>query len=146
MKSDFDYNSVPYSFIHCFNSKCLQADNCLRYQVGLRVTSQRGVLTVVNPVRETSIDEKCPYFKSDTLQMFALGMIHLLDSVPHHDALIIRQQMLRHFGKTYFYRLWRKERFFSPDQQEYVRSLFLKRGISNPPVFDEYVEQYDWKT
>ena len=61
-----------------------------------------------------------------------------------NDAIAIKRQMLTYFGRTHFYRLWRKERLFSPEQQEYVRQLFLERGLQEAPVFDEYVEQYEW--
>ena len=71
-------------------------------------------------------------------------MTHLLAYIPHNDAIAIIRQMLTYFGRTHFYRLWRKERLFSPEQQEYVRQLFLERGLQEAPVFDEYVEQYEW--
>ena len=39
---------------------------------------------------------------------------------------------------------YRKERLLKPKEQEYIRQLFLKRGIKEEPVYDEYVEQYEW--
>ena len=144
MEPKFDYNSVPYNFPHCFNKQCSLADKCLRHQVALRMPSERGVVTIVNPSCTASVDASCPYFKADSTQTYALGMTHLLDHVPHNDALIIKQQLLKYFGRPLFYRFWRKERLFTPEQQEYIRELFQKRGICETPVFDEYVEQYEW--
>ena len=71
-------------------------------------------------------------------------MTNLLAYIPHNDAIAIKQEMLTYFGRTHFYRLWRKERLFTPEQQEYIRQLFLERGLQEAPVFDEYVEQYEW--
>ena len=29
-------------------------------------------------------------------------------------------------------------------EQESIRRIFLSRGITGQPVFDEYIDQYDW--
>ena len=49
MKSGFDYNTFPYSFIHCLNEQCLRGKDCLRRQMGLHIPAERGSVTVVNP-------------------------------------------------------------------------------------------------
>lgn len=144
MKPEFDYQLLPHAFAHCLNGQCERADGCLRRQATLRMPTERGIVTIVNPAHMTPAGEDCPYFKVDCPQRFARGMSHLLDQVPHSDAVAIKQQMLSNFGRTLFYRLWRKESLFSPDQQEYIRQLFLQRGLSSAPVFDEYVEMYEW--
>ena len=123
MNKDFDYNLLPYKFAHCMNGQCKQADKCLRSRAAQHIPIERKTVTFVNPAHTNPANEDCPYFKADQLQQFALGMTHLL---------------------AYIYRLWRKERLFSPEQQEYVRQLFLERGLQEAPVFDEYVEQYEW--
>jgi hypothetical protein len=33
----------------------------------------------------------------------------------------------------------------TPEQQDFIRKVFLEEGIEEEPVFDEYVEQYDWQ-
>lgn len=144
MKSEYDYQLLPETFAHCLNEQCERADGCLRRQAALRMPAERGIVTIVNPAHITPTGEDCSYFKADCLLRFARGITHLLDQVPHSDAVVIKQQLLSHFGRTHFYRFWRKERLLSPGQQEYIRQLFLKRGISGDPVFDEYVEQYEW--
>lgn len=144
MKPNFDYDSSPYNFAHCLNTDCLRAEACLRRQMALRIPLKRATVTVVNPAHTTPTGENCPNFKADSTLRFARGMTHLLDHVPHNDALLIKEHLLSYFGRTQYYRLWRKERLFSPDQQEYIRQLFRKRGLSEAPVFDEYVEVYDW--
>lgn len=144
MNKDFDYNLLPYRFVHCMNSRCKRADECLRFQAMQHIPAECKTVTIVNPGCMNPADEDCSFFKTDQLQRFALGMTDLLAYIPHNDAIVIKQQMLTYFGRTHFYRLWRKERLFTPEQQEYVRELFLQRGIQEAPVFDEYVEQYEW--
>lgn len=144
MKPDFDYSSSPSSFAHCMNKHCLRAKECLRYQMALRIPPERYTVTVVNPVHSSITEKNCSFFKPDCLILFARGITHLLERIPHNDAIAIKQQMLEHFGRTFFYRLWRKERLLNPCQQKYIQQLFIQRGIQEPPVFDEYIEQYEW--
>lgn len=144
MKPEFNYNSLPSGFANCFNEQCKRADKCLRRQAALHIPAEYKIISIVNPACIASTGEDCLYFKADNPQLFARGITCLLSSIPHSDAIAIKQQMLNHFGRTLFYRFWRKEHLFSPSQQEYVKQLFLQRGISEPPLFDEYIEQYEW--
>lgn len=82
-------------------------------------------------------------FVLDQPEQYARGITHLLDRVPHNDAVFIKQQMIAHFGQTNYYRFFRKERLVKPHEQKYIRQLFQKRGVTEEPVFDEYVEYYD---
>lgn len=144
MNTDFDYNLLPHNFAHCLNRQCKRADECLRSRAVSYIPAERKTVTIVNPIYADSAPEDCAYFKADQLLPFALGMTNLLAYIPHNDAVVIKQQMINYFGRSRFYRLWRKESLFSPDQQEYIRQLFLQRGLSETPVFDEYVQQYEW--
>ena len=144
MKPDFDYSLVPYNFVHCLHAQCPQATACLRHQVSLRIPSECEYIHIVNPGRITPVGENCPHFMPDQLRPFALGITHLLDSIPHSDAIVIKRQMVNHFKTHMYYRFYRKERFINPAGQEYIRQLFLDRGITDAPVYDEYVEQYEW--
>ena len=143
MSSDFDYTQFPYTFAHCLNSECLRAEQCLRQQVTLRMPKERGLVTVVNPNHVSPSGEDCKLFVLDQPEQYARGITHLLDRVPHNDAVFIKQQMIAHFGQTNYYRFFRKERLVKPHEQKYIRQLFQKRGVTEEPVFDEYVEYYD---
>lgn len=144
MKPDFDYNSVPYGFVHCLNGQCQRVATCLRHQVALRVPPECSFITILNPSHTAPHGEDCSCFLPDRLQSFALGITYLLDSIPHSDALIIKQQMIQYFNRATYYRCWRKERLIKPAEQEHIRRLFLHRGITESPVYDEFVEQYEW--
>ena len=144
MNKDFNYDLLPYKFAHCANSQCKRADECLRSKAMQHIPAERKTITLVSPAYANPGNGDCTFFKADRLQQFALGMTELLARIPHNDAVVIKQQMLTYFGRTHFYRLWRKERLFTPEQQKYVRQLFLQRGIQEAPQFDEYVEQYEW--
>lgn len=143
MSPDFDYSLFPYTFAHCLNGECLRADKCLRRQVALRMPKERGFVTVLNPKHVEPSGEDCTCFVPDQPQQYARGITHLLDRVPHNDAIIIKQQMINHFGQTNYYRFKRKERLVKPNEQAYIKRLFHNRGVTTEPVFDEYVEYYD---
>ena len=43
-----------------------------------------------------------------------------------------------------YYRFYRKEKYLSPEQQEYIRRIFRQKGITEEPAFDSYTEEYKW--
>ncbi len=59
-------------------------------------------------------------------------------------AVSIKREMIAELQRATYYRCWRKERLIKPEEQERIRQLFLKWGINEEPVYDEYVEQYEW--
>lgn len=144
MKPDFDYNSVPHGFIHCLNGQCPQANNCLRHQIALRIPSECKTITIINPSYASATDKQCSYFMPDRTLRFARGITHLLDNIPHRNAMHIKEKMIAHFNRTTYYRFWRKERLIHPKEQEYIRQLFHNQGITDDPAFDAYEERYDW--
>ena len=38
----------------------------------------------------------------------------------------------------------KKERLITPEEQNIIRLIFIRQGIHTDPLFDQYVEQYDW--
>ena len=60
-------------------------------------------------------------------------MEHLLDNIPYRQAKEIRREMREYFGTTHFYRLKRKERCFTPEDQLYVRDLLRQYNIEEEP-------------
>lgn len=144
MKPDFDYSGFPASFAHCFNEKCLRGDNCLRRQMALRIPKERASVQVINPgYLESVTGEGCRFFLLDEPQQFAKGITYLFDDLPLRKANIIKSQIMRHMGRTNFYRCKRQERLVKPKEQAYIKKLFLNQGIQDEPKFDEYLDYYD---
>lgn len=102
-------------------------------------------LSVVNPAYVAGKEKNCPCFQSDHISRFASGITHLLDKIPHVQAVRLRSALYSHFGRNMYYRIRNKERLIRPEEQEFIRQLFLKNGINEEPAFDEYVELYDWR-
>ncbi|WP_293664836.1 DUF6078 family protein [uncultured Parabacteroides sp.] len=143
MLEKFDYSQVPHDFAHCFNSGCKHSGNCLRYQITSYIPKECWSVRVINPA-QTVPDGDCPGFMSSQKLKYAYGMSHLLDDLPYRKAKEVRAVMREHYGKTYFYRLKRMERCFTPEDQQYVGSLFQRFGIEREPTFDRYEEEYNW--
>lgn len=143
MKSEFEYQSLPASFAHCQNSQCLRADKCLRHQVMLRIPKERCFVTVVNPDHVSPDGGNCTSFIDELPLQYARGMTHLFDNVSLSDAKIINSQILAYLGRNKYYRCKSKKRLINPKEQEYIREAFRKKGVTEPPVFDEYVDYYD---
>ena len=116
MLDKLDYSLVPNDFALCFNGKCLHASTCLRSG-----------------------------FMDDSPLKNAYGMEHLLDNIPYRQAKEIRREMREYFGTTHFYRLKRKERCFTPEDQLYVRDLLRQYNIEEEPLFDRYEENFGWE-
>lgn len=144
MKTDFDYSSVPYNFAHCLNSQCPQAKECLRHLVAAHVPAQCKTINIINPAYPRSADKENDCFLSIRTQKFARGIKHLYDQLPYEKAIQIKRQIIQHFGKTHYYRMWRQEYLVSPSEQRYIARVFKSKGIDEAPAYDEIVDQYAW--
>lgn len=143
MEESFDYRDIPKGYAHCLHSSCRQSSDCLRFRVALSAGAGIRTFLTVNPAYADS-QEGCPYFDPDRMTHFALGMQHLFDNVPHKKAVRIRDILYNRFGKTQFYRMVNKERPIDPEKQAIIREVFIKEGIDEEPVFDTYIDQYNW--
>lgn len=134
MIEKLDYAVVPHGFEHCFNGSCKQADHCLRHQMIRFIPDTYWSVSVVNPAC-TDPDGECKAFMADTPVQYAVGMDHLFDRIPYQEAKLIKQHLLATYGKNKFYQFKRKERTFSPEDQRYVRQVFLSYGVQEELSF-----------
>lgn len=135
---------VPFNYARCYNEQCPKASNCLRRVAALLTTADTSYISIVNPMCIPATGTDCPYFQTAEKIHVAWGISHLLDKVPYKDGTNMKQQLIGHFGKTLYYRFYREERFLSPADQNYIRQLFRRKGISEEPVFDSYTDEYNW--
>jgi hypothetical protein len=99
---------------------------------------------VVNPLRYPKEGEECELFRSTDKVRMAWGVTHLLDNVPYKEGSLLRNMIINHLGRSQYYRCFRKERPFSPQDQQTIRLLFRQRGISEEPLFDYYTNEFNW--
>ncbi len=144
MNSDFTYDQIPFTFVYCLYSQCPKAADCLRHKLLALVPQERTVIGTINPVHIAAHQDKCLHFMPDRTVRFAMGITHLLDKLPHSEAVIVKNLLYGLFQRNMYYRIKNKERSIKPSEQESIRQIFLSRGITDEPVFDEYIEQYNW--
>lgn len=140
MEKDFDYSTVPSAYIYCFNEQCPHSTKCLHYLVALHADPKRAILSTLNPAYIAGKEKDCLFFQPDRLLRFASGITHLLDKIPHEKAVKIQKDLYSMLRNIY-----NKDRLIHPEEQKAIRQLFLLNGIKEEPVFDEYLELYNWQ-
>lgn len=145
MKSEFNYQSVPHNFAHCFNGQCARAGECLRYFVGERIPADCNYVTAVNPNKVALEEKSCPFFKEKRLVRMAIGMSHLYDNLTYRDAIAVKRPIYSHFGRSTYYRMRNSERLITPEEQAFIKKAFQACGITSEPVFDAYEDDYVWE-
>ena len=135
---------APKDFARCLNATCPRSQNCLRRTAALQDTDEHLFLKVVNPLRYPKEGEECELFRSTDKVRMAWGVTHLLDNVPYKEGSLLRNMIINHLGRSQYYRCFRKERPFSPQDQQTIRLLFRQRGISEEPSFDYYTNEFNW--
>ena len=143
MIEKLDYAMVPTGFVHCFNGNCKLANQCLRHQIVRFIPDTQWSVSIVNPGC-TNPEGDCRGFMADTPVQYAVGMDHLLDRIPYQTAKNIKQRLLSTYGKNKFYQFKRRERLFSPEDQRYIRQVFLSNGVEEEPAFDSWQTGYQW--
>ncbi|ADV45068.1 DUF6078 family protein [Bacteroides helcogenes] len=146
MNETLDYATVPYDFDHCQQAQCPQADTCLRRLAAIHAPKTLHSMKTVNPNNLPADLAKCPYFLTTQKVRIAWGIKDFLNRLPLEDAKAIRRTLIYHFTKTHYYRLQRKERYLRPEEQEYIRQLFRRYGVTDEPTYEYYTEEYNWST
>ena len=144
MSKKIGYSDVPKSFLYCNHDKCPRRGKCLRYQVALDISQKLPYYTTVNPQHIAGNENNCDFFKLNETTHFAIGMSHLLDGIPHATAIVIHKEIYSLMGRSMYYRILNKERLLHPVEQEQIAAIFRKHEIKFKPVFDDYIDKYDW--
>lgn len=143
MRADFDYKEVPQDYIHCLNGQCPQSSDCLRFKIAAVASKEVPYFSTMNPVY---VDEQkeCPYFHPDLLIRYASGITRLYDDLTHIKYVKIKKAIHNYLGHSRYYRIYNKLLFIKPEEQDFIRELFIKENVGAEPLFDEYVERYDF--
>ena len=56
----------------------------------------------------------------------------------------LKHRLLTYFGKTTYYRIYRKERYITIQEQDYIRDSFVRAGFSSDLIrYDAMVYMYE---
>ena len=144
MEKQPQFPFAPKDFARCLNATCPRSQNCLRRTAALQDTDEHLFLNEVTPLRFRKEGEECELVRSTDKVRMAWGVTHLLDNVPYKEGSLLRNMIINHLGRSQYYRCFRKERPFSPQDQQTIRLLFRQRGISEEPSFDYNTKEVNW--
>ena len=120
MEKQPQFPFAPKDFARCLNATCPRSQNCLRRTAALQDTDEHLFLKVVNPLRYPKEGEECELFRSTDKVRMAWGVTHLLDNVPYKEGSLLRNMIINHLGRSQYYRCFRKERPFAPQDQPFA--------------------------
>ncbi|MCH5288846.1 MAG: hypothetical protein J1E32_02905 [Treponema sp.] len=134
----------PSLYMICQNVGCAFAETCLRHLCFLELTADETALTVLNPLRYPQEGGECAYYNSTKKIRVAWGIRHLLDDIPHQRVKNMRNELIAHFGRTRYYRIYSELLPLLPADQDAVRRIFRKNGITDEPKYGRFTEEIIW--
>ena len=134
------YETMPEHYLLCFNDECALADECL-HRLAVRSGRQKDeVVTAVNPLRNSG--ESCRYYKPNKVSTMAYGMKDSFHGVKADDIASLRNTLINHFGRGSYYLRRNGLRPITPDEQQYIASVFNQYGYEIK--FDRTEEETQW--
>lgn len=138
----FDFSKVSPMTALCFNEQCGRKQECMRYMVGQQIPKdhERGLSIYPNALHEGS----CKHFREFRVIEAAYGFGDIFANVATKHAPEMRRKMEHYLGgHGTYYRYKNGERPLSPEQQEWIRSLFESYGYDRNVEFCNYKQEVD---
>ena len=136
--------NIPSSWAVCYNDGCPMASECLRRHICK--TALQGE-TKWNCILPSALENgNCKYFRKIEIVRMARGLnatfSKLKDKQVRHK---LRIDLTNYFGSQgSYYRYKDGERWINPQLQKMIADMLKSYGCNQEPVFDEYVEGYDF--
>ena len=134
------YETMPEHYMLCFNDDCPLADECLHRLAARSGRQTDEVVTAVNPVRCSG--KSCRYYKPNKMATMAYGMKSSFHEVKADDIASLRNTLINHFGRGSYYLRRNGLRPITPDEQQFIRSIFNNYGYE--AKFDRMQEETQW--
>lgn len=140
---DFSYDQLPSSWMFCFRDECPKAEECILHLSGKFIPKDMEWGRAIFPTAVKA--NGCSHFKKIRKIHAAYGFKKLFEEVKRKDDKPLRDRMKEYLGsqKTY-YRYNSGERLLTPEQQQWIISLFNKFGYTENLEFDHYCYVYDF--
>ena len=103
-------------------------------------------ISIINPVCLTTVEGDCPVFRSAAPIRYAQGFVKMLSTLTVAQANAFRIKLESHFGHTLYFRLRSGKRLIDPTAQAHIRQTMTELGVNPLPVFDAYVEAYNYQS
>ncbi len=140
---DFTYDLVPPTWPVCFIKSCPMAEDCIRHLAGTVLSDDVVFGAAVYP---TALKNgKCCKFKQIRVIHAAWGFDTIFNQVKRKDSASLRNSIKEYLGgHGTYYRYHNGKLLLTPEQQEWIVSLFLSYGYTENLKFDNYKDIYDF--
>lgn len=137
---EIKYTDIPSYWPLCFLAQCSRRDACLHYQAGLVVPQNVDTCIAITP--SVLHHSSCPKFTEIKTIRTAVGFRHIFSKVSQQHAPKMRSTLSAYLGGNgTYYRYLHGERALNPEQQQWIRNLFIRYGYTDEVVFDKYEER-----
>lgn len=134
------YETMPEHYLLCFNDECELAESCLHRLAARSGRQKDEVVTVVNPIRYCG--KNCRYYKENKVVTMAYGMKDSFHEVKADHIATLRNSLINHFGRGSYYLRRNGLRGITPEEQQYIASVFRHFGYELK--FDRMEEETQW--
>lgn len=131
-------------YLLCFNDNCPRHVHCLHWQVALYVSEELPIVTFVNPRFKQVVTNECSYYRDDTPQRVAKGMIHFYDTIPRKLETAIKADFITRFTRVGYYKMRNGLRPITTDIEEIITNVCRSHGWKEELKFDEQGGQVIW--
>lgn len=145
MKEKDTSNQVNYpsKYVMCFNSACPKAEECTHHLATQHIRKDDVSGFAVYPTMQSV--KVCPYYKRVRSIRAAWGFEAIFRDARQRDAPAMRERIKAYLGgNAQYYRYHHGELLLTPEQQNWIISLFKEYGYSEGLTFDNYVDTIDW--
>lgn len=129
--------------ILCVKSDCPKRDTCIRYQTYLQTGEADEQITILNP-RLLPSDGSCYRHAVSVTVQDALGFRQVLKRIPECQKKPVYDALMAHFGKNPYYDRRNGIHPITPEEQDYVRSVFREQDVTEENLFDGYRDRTEW--
>lgn len=144
MEEELDYNCVPNTYTHCFNTDCPRAGECLRQMVARHVSAEVWQIRVVNPLAYPAKGTDCPMFHPIKVIKMAWGMRQAIHRMSYEDGEKMKKWLNRYYPRMTLSRVMNHKRGIPPSEQNAIIRAFRSFGMKDENVFDKVTYTYEW--
>lgn len=133
-----EYNS-------CYTPQCPRRENCTLWHNAKEWIAQGRIsIEITNPqlIEQAGGYEHCPQYHQWLLRRYARGMRWKYGALTGDAQHAIHRELQEHFGQALIGRMRRGDEVISPEEQDYIRSVFARHAKDVEPEFTSYEMHY----
>ena len=137
--------SIPTNFALCLHTHCPMAKTCL-HQIAFCRHAELGThLRLLNPTH-CSPSSQCSHYLSNIQTTFARGFKNFQKQMFPDQYKKFMSYLILYFGRNAYFMRRRGDLALSPDEQTIIYAALKKSGVNKKLEFDNYEEDYLWKS